>query len=445
MSYPIGETHDPQLRSWLESANDLQSDFPIQNLPLGVFRNENSDEAPSIGAAIGNSILDLRRAHRSSPFQSLSPATRNALSSKSLNAFMQLGPPAWSELRLLLSGVLRADHPDWKHHRSALEPLLVPAERASMEVPVAIGDYTDFYASIHHATRVGRLFRPDNPLLPNYKYVPIGYHGRASSIVVSGAAIARPCGQIKPQSTDVPVFQPTHALDYELELGCFIGPENAFGSPVSITDAESHIFGFSLVNDWSARDIQSWEYQPLGPFLSKNFGTTVSPWIVTTEALAPFRAPAAARDSNDPTPLPYLHSEQNRKAGAFDIAVEVFIRSERMQAADMDPVRLSGGNARDLYWTPAQLVAHHTSNGCNLRSGDLLATGTISGPHPDSAGCLLELTERGAHPILLPAGETRTFLEDGDEIIMTAFAERNGFVRIGLGECRGRITPTRLL
>jgi len=445
MSYPIGETHDPQLKSWVESANDLQSDFPIQNLPLGVFRDEKCEEATSIGAAIGSSILDLRLARESSPFQPLPPATRNALSSKTLNGLMELGPSAWSELRLLLSRVLRADHPDWKHARSALQPYLVPAEQAAMELPAAIGDYTDFYASIHHATRVGRLFRPDSPLLPNYKYVPIGYHGRASSVVVSGTAIARPGGQIKPQGIDVPAFRPTQALDYELELGCFIGPGNALGSPISMTDAESHIFGFSLVNDWSARDVQSWEYQPLGPFLAKSFSTSVGPWIITMEALAPFRAPAALREPENPAPLSYLQSEENETTGAFDICLEVFIRSERMKVEGMSPVRLSRSNARDLYWTVAQLLTHHTSNGCNLRPGDLLATGTVSGPQPDSSGCLLELTRRGAHPIVLPTGETRTFLEDGDEVIMAAFAERNGFVRVGLGECRGHIVPAKLL
>ena len=431
MSYPIGETHDPQLRSWVESANDRNTDFPIQNLPLGVFHTAESEARSSIGIRIGEYVLNLRHAR----LQGLSSDTLDALSSSTLNRLMGLGPSAWSEVRLALSNVLSADQPGAQQNRSALEPFLVPMEQVVMELPASIGDYTDFYASIHHATRVGRLFRPDNPLLPNYKYVPIGYHGRASSIVVSGTEIARPCGQMKPADADVPVFRPTRALDYEQELAWFVGPANALGSPVSVRDAEPHIFGFCLLNDWSARDIQAWEYQPLGPFLAKSFGTSISPWVVTMEALAPFRAPAASREPADPKPLPYLQPE----GAGLDITLEVFIRSERMRAEGIRPSRVSRSNSKDLYWTPAQLMAHHTSNGCNLRPGDLLATGTISGTEVNAAGCLLELTQRGADPILLPTGETRKFLEDGDEVIMTAFAERSGFARIGLGECRGRI------
>lgn len=445
MSYPIGETHNAQLRSWVESANDPKTDFPVQNLPFGVFHDPYSSDGLSIGVAIGEYILDLRRARESSSFQQLSPAILESLSSKTLNAFMELGSSAWSELRLQLSRALRTDGAGWKENRSALESFLFPIEQAAMELPATIGDYTDFYASIHHATRVGRLFRPDNPLLPNYKYIPIGYHGRASSIVVSGTTIPRPCGQIKLRDADVPVFRSTQALDYELELGCFIGPGNTLGSPISVKNAERHIFGVCLLNDWSARDIQSWEYQPLGPFLAKSFGTTVSPWIVTMEALAPFRAPIAAREPEDPAPLQYLQSEQNEKAGAFDINLETYIRSESMRKKGLNPIRISRGNAQHVYWTPAQFVAHHTSNGCNLRPADLLASGTISGPQQDSAGCLLELTQGGAHPISLPDGETRKFLEDGDEIIMTAYSERDGFARIGFGKSAGRVTPAKLL
>jgi fumarylacetoacetase len=441
MNCPIGETHNPQLRSWVESANDRDSDFPIQNLPFGVFQNSDPEGRSSIGVAIGEYVLDLRQAGSSPEFQQLSSATLEALSPNTLNRFMGLGQSAWSELRLVLSRTLRVDQPGWQNNRATLEPFLVPIERVVMELPATIGDYTDFYASIHHATRVGRLFRPDNPLLPNYKYVPIGYHGRASSIVASGTEIARPCGQVKPGDRDVPAFRPTQALDYELELAWFVGPGNPLGSSIPVRQAESHIFGFCLLNDWSARDIQSWEYQPLGPFLSKSFGTTISPWIVTAEALAPFRAPAASREPPDPGPLPYLQSESNGNSGGFDITLEVFIRSERMRAERMSPVRISRSNLQDLYWTPAQLTAHHTGNGCNLRPGDLLATGTVSGPQPDAAGCLLELTRGGANPVLLPNGETRKFLEDGDEVIMVAFAERQGFTHIGFGECRGRIAP----
>jgi fumarylacetoacetase len=308
-------------------------------------------------------------------------------------------------------------------------------DQVAMAVPARIGDYTDFYASIHHATNVGRLFRPDNPLLPNYKYVPIGYHGRASSIVVSGAEVHRPSGQSKDATAAAPVFAPSRALDYELEVGFFIGPGNALGQPIPIGQAEDHIFGICLLNDWSARDIQSWEYQPLGPFLAKSFATTISPWIVTMEALAPFRAPAFQRADGDPDPLPYLNSPEDRSHGGIDLTLEVYMKSKQMDA----PIRLSRGNLKDLYWTLPQLLAHHASNGCNLRPGDLLASGTVSGPLPDARGCLLELTQRGADPISLPSGEIRKFLEDGDEVILRGFCERPGFPRIGLGDCRGTI------
>jgi fumarylacetoacetase len=304
-----------------------------------------------------------------------------------------------------------------------------------------IGNYTDFYASVYHATNIGKMFRPDQPLMPNYKWIPIGYHGRASSIVQSGTPIRRPSGQTMLDGASAPNFGPSRVLDYELEVGFFVGKGNEQGQPVSITEAEDHIFGLCLVNDWSARDIQRWEYQPLGPFLSKSFATTISPWIVTTEALAPFRVPAFEREADDPQPLLYLDSPQNRERGGFDIKLEVLIQTEQMRQQNLAPFRLSASNTKDLYWTFAQMLTHHSSNGCNLRSGDLLASGTVSGATKDSQGSLIELTERGSLPITLPTGEVRRFLEDGDEVILRGYCEREGFRRIGFGECRGKILP----
>ncbi len=421
MTYRIGETHDSKWRSWVDSANDSQTDFPIQNLPFGVFR------PGRIGVAIGNQILDLQRCP-------LPIETAQACSSKSLNQLLALTPAHWSELRLWLSRALRADATDWRENRSRLSEFLVPMNAVEMQVPAEIGDYTDFYASIDHATNVGRLFRPDHPLLPNYKYVPIAYHGRTSSIVISGAPIHRPNGQIKTSAMDAPVFGPSRSLDYELEVAFFIGGGNTLGEPVPIQSAESRIFGLCLLNDWSARDIQSWEYQPLGPFLAKSFATSISPWVVTLEALAPFRTAAYQQSST----LPHLESGENSKQGAIDLILEVLIQSKQIC------MRLSRTNTKNLYWTMAQMVTHHTSNGCNLLSGDLLATGTVSGPADDERGCLLELTRNGAEPIRLPNGETRSFLEDGDEIILRGYCEREGFVRIGFGECRGTISAARL-
>jgi fumarylacetoacetase len=308
-------------------------------------------------------------------------------------------------------------------------------------VPARVGDYTDFYASIHHATNVGSMFRPDNALLPNYKHVPIGYHGRASSIVASGAEVRRPHGQTRDDASAPPTFGPTRRLDYELEVGAFIGRGNALGSPIPLADAERHVAGLCLVNDWSARDIQAWEYQPLGPFLAKNFATSVSPWIVSMAALAPFRAPAAARDAGDPAPLPYLSDPANERAGGIAIVLEVQLSSARMRAEGRAPMRVSVGSFTAMYWTMAQLVAHHTSNGCNLQPGDLVASGTVSGASPESRGCLLERTWRGTEPLELPTGEVRRFLEDGDEVILRGWCERDGFRRIGFGECRGTVAP----
>jgi fumarylacetoacetase len=338
---------------------------------------------------------------------------------------MALTPLHWHALRERLKELVESSH---------AEPCLVSMRDAEMLLPVAIGDYTDFYASIFHATNVGKLFRPDNPLLPNYKHIPVGYHGRASSIVVSGTPIRRPNGQ-----TQASTFGPTGALDYELEVGFFIGAGNALGEPIPIESAENHIFGICLVNDWSARDIQAWEYQPLGPFLGKSFATSISPWVIPMEALAPYRAPLFVRPEGDPAPLPYLDSAENRARGAIELTLEVEITSAQMRASGISPFRLSKGNFKELYWSMAQMVAHHTSNGCNLRPGDLLASGTVSGPEPDSRGCLLEITRRGAEPVTLPGGEIRKFLEDGDEITLRGFCEREGLPRVDFGECSGRI------
>jgi fumarylacetoacetase len=393
-------------------------------LPYGVFRDGTG--TATIGVAIGERILDLRRTAGAGLFDGLPPETRLACGGETLNALMSLTPEHWRSLRARLTEL------------TEVESYLVPIRGTEMLLPVAIGDYTDFYASIFHATNVGKLFRPDNPLLPNYKYVPIGYHGRASSIVVSGATVRRPAGQIMPG----PQFGPTQALDYELEVGFFIGAGNALGEPIPMESAEDHVFGVCLVNDWSARDIQAWEYQPLGPFLGKSFATSISPWVVPMEALAPYRVPVFPRAEGDPAPLAYLDSVANRERGAIDMMLEVEISSAKMRDAGIPPFRLSRGNLKELYWSVAQMVAHHTSNGCNLRPGDLLASGTVSGPGAESRGCLLELTRRGADPITLPTGEVRRFLEDGDEVTLRGYCERDGLPRIGLGECRGRVSPS---
>jgi fumarylacetoacetase len=424
------------MKSWVETANLPDADFPLENLPYGVFRHESKSR---IGVAIGDEVLDLHGCATLGLFGSLAPATVSACTAESLNSLMELGPQSWSALRRRLLELL--DEGAQPELQEQIQPLLIPIHAVQMQLPAQIGDYTDFYASIHHATRVGKLFRPDNPLLPNYKYVPIGYHGRASSIVVSGTKIQRPRGQTKPPTAEAPVFGPSRSLDYELEVGIFVGKGNELGHPIPIAEAEEHIFGLCLVNDWSARDVQSWEYQPLGPFLAKSFTTTVSPWIVTMEALAPYRVPVVERPQGDPAPLGYLAQAESRRA-AVDVALEVFLESRRMRNEGIRAVQLSRGNLRDLYWTPAQLIAHHTSNGCNLRAGDLLATGTISGPAEGSEGCLLEMKHR-ADPIRLPTGETRTFLEDGDRVTFLAYCQGQGLPRIGFGECTCEIAATR--
>jgi fumarylacetoacetase len=379
--------------------------------------------------------------HAERRFTGLAATAAGACTGSALNPLMALGAGPRAELRRQVSDLLRTDASARRTDHRLGERLLVPQGDAELLLPAVIGDYTDFYASVDHATNVGSMFRPDNPLLPNYKWVPIGYHGRASSIVPSGTPVRRPSGQSRGPEAQTPSFGPTRSLDYEMELGLFVAAGNPLGEPVPIARAEERIFGFCLVNDWSARDIQTWEYQPLGPFLAKNFATTVSPWVVSIEALEPFRVPAYERPAGDPAPLAYLESPENRRRGGFDVTLEVLLRTARMRDTGLPAYRLSRSRMADLYWTPAQMLTHHTSNGCNLEPGDLFATGTISGPAKDSRGCLLELTWRGAEPVTLPTGETRRFLEDGDEVIMRGYCQRPGTPRIGFGECQGVVLP----
>jgi fumarylacetoacetase len=420
------------LTSWVASANVSGCDFPIQNLPYGVFRHE---QKTHIGIAIGDRILDLHSCAGVGLLEELPREIVAACGAEVLNPLMSLGALAWSALRRRITSLLDADEADAQMQRR-VELHMIPMHEVAMQLPAEIGDYTDFYASIHHATRVGKLFRPDNPLLPNYKYVPIGYHGRASSIVTSGCEIRRPCGQTKP-SSDAPVFGPARSLDYEVEVGVFVGVGNPLGERIPILEAENHIFGLCLVNDWSARDIQSWEYQPLGPFLAKSFATSISPWIVPMEALTPYRVSAFERPEGDPPPLPYLLSASSERDG-IDLKLEVALESEKMRQTGTAPMLLGRSNLRDLYWTIAQLLTHHASNGCNLRTGDLLATGTVSGSAQGSEGCLLE-KQHNKEPIRLPSGEVRTFLLDGDQVTLRAYAQKEGLPRIGFGECTGTI------
>ncbi len=445
--YEINETHDPNLKSWVESANDPNSDFPIQNLPLCIHRSSRVLDIPSIGVPIGDQLLDLSALDAGGEDGSgidllgdVDPTLGCWTDDPGLD--LQVMPYGIaSSIRKRVSELLRHDNPVLRDHPN-VGRALIPLSEAKLLMPVDnISDYTDFYCSIFHATNVGSMFRPDNPLLPNYKYVPIGYHGRASSIVISGTDIKRPHGQNHSDAEKPPVFIPCKNLDYEMELGFFVGQGNEFGSAIPIDKAEEHIFGMCLVNDWSARDIQAWEYQPLGPFLAKNFATTISPFVVTMEALAPFRTKAFERPDGDPEPLDYLNDAQNQKLGGLDINLEVYIQTEKMRNENIGPHLLSGSNTKDLYWTVGQMLTHHASNGCNLQTGDLIASGTVSGKEKSERGCLLELTWRGTEPLELPSGETRRFLEDGDEVIMKGFCEREGFRRIGFGECRGRIIP----
>lgn len=430
----LDQTHNPLLRSWVNSANDAEADFSIRNLPFGRFRPA-VDPSWRIGVAIGDQILDLKLVHEKGVWSADVSRLLAPLAQGDLNAFMALGSQARRILRAALSQALS----EGSAQQAALSACLLPQSQAEMTVPCSIGDYTDFYTSIHHATTVGKLFRPDNPLLPNYKWVPIGYHGRASSINVSGQVFKRPKGQIKDPVSEMPYLAPCKRLDYELELGLFIGQGNTLGEAVDIAQAEDHMFGVCLLNDWSARDLQAWEYQPLGPFLSKNFASTISPWVVTMEALAPFRN-AFNRPEGDPPPLPYLDAASNRAYGAIDMTLEVWLQTAAMQAAGESAVRLTQTNYRDAaYWTLAQLVAHHTVNGCNLQAGDLLGSGTLSGPVPQEAGSLLELSLGGKNSFSLPNGEQRTFLLDGDTVTLRGFCVRDGVGRIGLGEVSGRV------
>ncbi len=432
----IDDTHSLGRRSWVASAND-HADFPIQNLPFGVFTPPAG--AARGGVAIGDEIFDLAAALELGLFDGPAATAAQAAAGATLNPLFALGREARVALRHRLGEILDADGRDRARIEGLRSRLLHRTDECRLELPAAIGDYTDFFAGIHHATNAGKLFRPDNPLLPNYKYVPIGYHGRASSINVSGAAVRRPNGQRKPATETIPSFGPSRNLDYELELGVWIGPGNALGTPIAMAEAAEHIAGFCLLNDWSARDVQSWEYQPLGPFLGKSFMTTISPWVVTPEALAPFRMAQAPRPAGDPAPLPYLFDASDQAAGALDIGLEVFLITPGLESKGLAPQQLSAGSARHLYWTVAQLVAHHTCNGCNLRPGDLFGTGTISSPAEDGLGSLLELSAGGRRTVALASGETRRFLEDGDTVIMRARCRREGFASIGFGECRGTI------
>ncbi|MBM3388536.1 MAG: fumarylacetoacetase [Betaproteobacteria bacterium] len=435
----LNETHDPCLRSWVSSAQDERSDFPIQNLPYAVFRPRTSGQAWRGGVAIGDEVLDLAALAHAQLIQAsdpLAPAALNAAAQETLNEFMALGPAHWGALRRALSRLLR-----WgAAEKDALQQCLVPQAQVEYRVPARVGDYTDFYTSVHHATNVGRLFRPDSPLPPNYKWMPIGYHGRVSSLLISETEVRRPRGQLMPPGAPGPTLAACKRLDYELELGVFIGPGNELGQAINLDEAEAHVFGLCLLNDWSARDIQVWEYQPLGPFLSKNFATSLSPWVVTMEALAPYRLPFT-RPSQDPQPLPYLDSPTHRTQGSIDIQLEVRLQTLAMRQAGQPAAPMSQSNYRHAYWTLAQMVTHHAASGCNLQPGDLLGTGTQSGPEPGEGGALIELTLGGQQPLSLPCGERRTFLEDGDTVALRAWCERPGAARLGFGVCEGQVLP----
>jgi fumarylacetoacetase len=430
----IDQTHDPALTSFVASANAPDCDFPIQNLPYGAFRRRSATGAPRIGVTIGDQILDV--AAIADLLDGTAGHAAAACAVPHLNALMELGPTSWAALRSGLSQLLSSGTAE---RRSRVERHLTPIAAAELFVPVKIGNFTDFFASIFHATNAGRLFRPDNPLMPNYKYVPVAYHSRASSVRVSGTPVRRPLGQTRRGEETAPVYRPARSLDYELELGFYIGRPSTLGTPVPIAEAGAHVFGYCLLNDWSARDIQAWEAQPLGPFLAKNFSTTVSPFVVTAAALAPFRTTAFARPASDPPPLSHLTAPQDQAIGGLDITMEAYLLTANMRDHGTPPFRLSRGSFAQIYWTVAQMVAHHTSNGCNLEVGDLMGSGTVSGPDPESWASLLELSKGGREPIALPAGETRRFLDDGDEVIFRGHCARTGFARIGFGECRAVI------
>ena len=432
----LDETHDPALRSWVTTANEPGAEFPIQNLPFAAF-----SPGPGLpvrcGVGIGDRILDVGACE--GPMRGeIERAAARACGAASLNDLMRMGPQAAAALRRRLSQLLRAE----SGAREAVAAALVPLAQVELSLPVRIGGFTDFYASVHHATNVGRLMRPDNPLLPNYKYVPIAYNGRANSVRASGKPVRRPCGQTKSVDSATPQFGPSLRLDYEVELGAYIGSPSGADEPVAVGDAWQHLFGFSLLNDWSARDIQAWEYQPLGPFLAKSFATTVSPWVVTAQALAPFRVGASARAPGDPAPLPHLFARDDQQAGGIDVVLQAGLRTRQMAERGLAPQRLSRSTTAGLYWTFGQMVAHHTSNGCALDTGDLLGSGTVSNEGEGAQGALLELTAGGNRPLLVPStGEQRSFLEDGDEVILSGRCERAGFVSIGFGACRATVLP----
>ncbi|MCG7530509.1 fumarylacetoacetase [Psychrobium sp. MM17-31] len=438
MSYNLlNETHNPALTSWVESANG-ETDFPIQNLPFAIFKRKGSDENFRGGVAIGDQIVDLAALADKNLFEGDVANALKLCSQSTLNEFMAQPSRVWSALRAALSMALSTD----SEYEIEVEACLVAQSDAEYDLPCRIGDYTDFYTSIHHATTVGSFFRPDNPLLPNYKWIPIGYHGRSSSIGVSGQAFPRPKGQTKAPDADAPSFGPCKRLDYEMEMGIYIGGGNELGDAIALDDADEHVFGMCLFNDWSARDIQGWEYQPLGPFLAKNFASTVSPWIVTNEALAPFRM-GWTRDENDPQPMEYLSSQRNSDIGSYDVQVEVFLETPKMRDAGEPAAKLTNSSFRHSYWTTAQMVAHHTVNGCNLVAGDFFGSGTQSGPNAEEAGSLLELTSAGKNRLDLGNGETRGFVEDGDAIVMRGFCEKEGAKRIGFGECYSLVLPAK--
>lgn len=437
MKPTLNETHDASVQSWVDSANRTGADFPIQNLPFGAFRRAGSQDAFRVGVAIGDFVLDV--AACVDPLDATASDAAKACAAPVLNPLMALGRDAWSALRRALFEGLRAG----SKKRSALEPHLVALSAVEMALPVSVPNFTDFYASINHATNAGRMFRPDEPLLPNYKHVPIAYNGRRSTVRLGGETVTRPCGQINAGGAG-PVFQAARSLDFEVELGVYLGEASHWGVPVGIGDAGAHIFGYSLLNDWSARDIQAWEYRPLGPYLAKTFATSVAPWIVTAEALAPYAVPAPARPSGDPQPLPYLTDEGDRAHGGLDMVMETFLRTPGMIERGLPPERIARVRTSEgLYWTVAQMIAHQTSNGCNIEVGDLFGTGTISGTTPDSLGSMLEITRRGESPLQLPDGETRVFLEDGDEVTMTGYCERDGAARIGFGRLTSVIGAAR--
>jgi fumarylacetoacetase len=437
---PVDKTHHPDLRSWIDSANG-HPDFPIQNLPLGVFeplaRSGTDSSGGRGGIRIGDEILDLPALARTGLLTGAAQVAAKAAAASRLNGLFELGPEPRKDLRRQVSALLTRG----AHQQGTLEPLLSPVAESTLSLPVAVGDYTDFYVGIHHAATVGSLFRPNNPLLPNYKWVPIAYHGRASTVQPSGRPFHRPNGQVKTPDGSAPTYEPSGRLDFELELGVWIGSENQPGQPIPIRRAAEHVAGFCLLNDWSTRDVQAWEYQPLGPFLSKNFATTVSAWVITPEALAPYRIPLPARPPGDPNPLPYLWDEHDQRCGGIDLDLEVLIATQQMRDNSVPAQRLSLSSTRHMYWSIAQMIAHHTSGGCNLRPGDLLGSGTISAPHRDGCGSMLELTHGGSELVQLPTGETRTFLLDGDEIILRARAVRPGAVSVGFGECRAVVLP----